>query len=75
MSQVLVRDLDPAVVERLKARAQRSGRSLQSELKLILEQAASSNAEIRVVAERFARRLANRRHTDSAVLLAEDRRR
>jgi plasmid stability protein len=75
MSQVLVRDLDPAVIMRLKARARRSGRSLQAELKYILEQAAMSNAGLRAEAERISRRLANRRHTDSAVLLAEDRRR
>ena len=40
MSEVLVRNLDEAVVEQLKARARGSGRSLQAELKLILEQAA-----------------------------------
>ena len=75
MSQVLVRDLDPDVVQRLKERARLNGRSLQAELKSILEQASRSNADIRILAERFARRLAKRRHTDSALLVAEDRRR
>ena len=37
MAQVLVRDLDPAIVEKLKARAADHGRSLQAELKAILE--------------------------------------
>ncbi len=40
MPQVLVRDLDAAVVERLKQRARRHGRSLQKEAKAILEAAA-----------------------------------
>ncbi|MBI4482063.1 MAG: hypothetical protein HY652_04135 [Acidobacteria bacterium] len=75
MSQVLVRDLDFAVIERLKARARQNGRSLQAELKDILERAARSNTDVRAKAERFARRLANRRHSDSAALLAQDRKR
>jgi antitoxin FitA len=76
MSQVLVRDLDPAVVRRLKARAKRQGRSLQAVAKEILEEASLADAdEARKVAERFAQRLANRQHSDSAVLLAADRRR
>ena len=41
MASVLVRDLDQAVVERLKARAEENGRSLQKELKAILETAAA----------------------------------
>ena len=41
MAQVLVRDLDPAIVEKLKARAADHGRSLQAELKAILEAQAS----------------------------------
>ncbi len=44
MAQVLVRDLDKAVIDRLKARAELHGRSLQVELKGILEQAASADA-------------------------------
>jgi plasmid stability protein len=37
---VLVRNLDDAVVERLKARAAAADRSLEAELRLILEEAA-----------------------------------
>lgn len=40
MAQVLVRNLDDEVVERLKARAAKAGRSLESELRGILEAAA-----------------------------------
>ena len=54
MAQVLVRDLDPAVVETLKARAADHGRSLQAELKSILETQARqvSRAEARALAAR-----------------------
>ena len=40
MSQVLVRDVDPAVVARIKERASRRGTSMQRELQRILEQGA-----------------------------------
>ena len=42
MAQILVRDLDTRVIDKLKKRAQRGGRSLQSEVKMILEQAANA---------------------------------
>ena len=42
MAQILVRNLDQRVVKRLKDRAKRGGRSLQSEVKSIIEQAAMS---------------------------------
>lgn len=41
MAEVLVRDLDALVVEKLKARAAANGRSLQAELKAIIEAQAS----------------------------------
>ncbi len=75
MPQVLIRDLDITTVKRLKERARRNGRSLQAELKDILSRAARSNSEMRGLAEQFAHRLAKRNHSDSARLLAEDRRR
>lgn len=76
MAQVLVRDLHPKTVEGLKARARRHGRSLQAELKTILEQAAAVAAEDGwALAARIRRRLAGRVHSDSAELIAEDRRR
>lgn len=75
MSDVLVRALDRAALKKLKARAKEHGRSLQAEVKSILERAArASAADARVVAARIRRKLEGRRHTDSAKLLAEDRR-
>ncbi len=75
MSQVLVRDLDPAVLERLKQRAAQSGRSLQAELKTILENAARPVPAAAALAARIRRKLSGRRHSDSADLVASDRRR
>jgi plasmid stability protein len=40
MGDVRIRDLDPAVVLELKAQARRKGRTLQSELKELLTEAA-----------------------------------
>ncbi len=74
MAQVLVRNLDKAVVDRLKRRARRRGRSLQAELQDILQRAARTDiTEARRAAERIRRKLADRRHSDSAELIAEDR--
>ena len=76
MAQVLVRNLSNEVLERLKQRARREGRSLQSEVKQILEQAAGATSEFadaRKVAARIRRSLQGRRHSDSSQLIAEDR--
>jgi len=77
MAQVLVRDLDADVVERLKDRARRHDRSLQKEAKAILEDAASryTMEEAREAANRVRRRLAGRTFSDSAELIREDRER
>ena len=76
MARVLIRDLDDRTVERLKARAARNGRSLQAELQLIVERAAAADiVESRAVAARIRRKLGARKHSDSAALISEDRRR
>jgi len=76
MARVLIRDLDERTVERLKRRASRNGRSLQAELQMIVERAATVDLlESRDVAARIRRKLSGRKHSDSAELLAADRRR
>lgn len=40
MAQIIVRNLDDSVVEQLKNRARTNGRSLEAEVRLILEQSA-----------------------------------
>ncbi len=49
MAQLVVRNLDPEVKERLRARAKRLGRSLEAEARSILAEAAE--AELPVVPE------------------------
>ena len=76
MARVLIRDLDDRVVEKLKARAARNGRSLQAELQMIVERAAATDViDGRGVAARIRRKLADRKHSDSAALVAHDRNR
>ncbi len=75
MAQVLVRQLDGKVVERLKKRAKEHGRSLQSEVKTILEEAVPDYESAWKRIERFQKRLnqSGRKFSDSAVLIREDR--
>lgn len=76
MAQVLIRDLDSKLVGRLKDQARTHGRSLEAELRGILEAAASLDpTDARALAARIRRRLSGRTHSDSAALLAADRRR
>ena len=76
MARVLIRDLDERTIERLKTRAARNRRSLQAELQMIVERAAAVDVlESREVAGRIRAKLRGRKHSDSAALLADDRRR
>jgi len=75
MAQVLVRQLDDKVVDRLKRRAKEHGRSLQSEVKTILEEAVPDYEAAWRRIEGFRKRLkrSGRRFIDSAALIREDR--
>lgn len=75
MTQMLVRDLPPEVVGRLKERARSNGRSLQKEVRAILEGAAETYTmtEAREVTGRWQERFAGRKFSDSAELIREDR--
>ena len=75
MANALVRDLDDAVYERLKARAAGNNRSLEAELREILTAASTQvdMATARAEAEAMRRRLADRPHGDSGAILAEER--
>ena len=54
MTQVLIRDLEPEVIEKLKNMPKRHSRSLQNELKVILQEAAKLDMlSARQVAERI----------------------
>ncbi len=74
MAEILIRNLDDATVERLKLRAAQSGRSLQAEVKMILDQAAHVDLETaRLTAARIREKLKGRPAADSADLLHEER--
>lgn len=75
MATALVRDLDDAVYERLKARAAGNHRSLESELREILVLASKQVdvATARAAAEAMRKRLEGRPHGDSGAVLAEER--
>jgi plasmid stability protein len=55
MSSILIRNLDPELVERLKLRAKNNKRSLQAELRHILETEAATESRRKNYAE-LARR-------------------
>jgi plasmid stability protein len=75
MVDILVRGLDDDVVDRLKQRAALTGRSLQSETKLILERAAGRTLdESLAIAARWRTRL-GQRSSESAQEQREDRER
>jgi plasmid stability protein len=76
MAQIIVRNLEDAVVERLKARAKASGRSLEAEVRQILEQSAKVDmAQARQMAIEMRRRLKGRKFPDAVELIREDRER
>jgi plasmid stability protein len=75
MATALVRDLDGAVYERLKARAAGNNRSLEAELREILVLASKQVdvAPARAAADAMRQRLEGRPHSDSGEILAEER--
>lgn len=78
MPQVLVRNVDPGVLVKLKQRARCHERSLEAELRVILGEAvATVDARVNVEAEieRVRGLFAGRVFSDSAELLREDRER
>ena len=77
MSQILVRNVKPQVLRRLKRRAAKGGRSLQSEVAAILERATEEPMMDRAAAVRLAKRIRDsfggRKFSDSTELIREDR--
>jgi plasmid stability protein len=77
-TQLSVRNVDPKVIERLKRRAKKSGRSLSAELRLILHELSTyevipdiqDRAEI---ARRTRALFAGRHFDDSTIIIRKDR--
>lgn len=74
MPDLLIKDVDAQILEKLKVRAWYNRHSLQDEIRVILEDAAnfefSTGAEI---ARKIKDGLRGREHSNSAELLREDR--
>ena len=70
-----VRNIDPAIVQRLKMRAARHGRSAEAEHREILRQALSAEAapNFEMLAAELRTLLAGRRHTPAEELMREGR--
>jgi plasmid stability protein len=77
MGQIIVRNLDDRVIDALKARAARRGRSLESKVRVILERAAAERvidiAEARARSQQISCALEGRPHSESAALIRKDR--
>ena len=77
MPDVLVRDVDDVVLERLKSKAKRHNRSLQSELSVLLRRASEQEEPISrlELVRKIRSSIKNVQTTDSTELLREDRER
>ncbi len=80
MAQILVRNLDERIVKRLKARARRNERSLQAELKSILENSAQTERLDMLSARKLVDDIRNRiekrvggKLDDSTLIIRRDR--
>jgi len=75
MGSILVRGLDHRTIERLTERARLDGRSLQQEVKGLLERAAATLTmrEARRLSEKGSHCLGGGSFSDSAQLIREDR--
>jgi plasmid stability protein len=76
MPDILIRGLSQRLVQRLKARAKRNGRSLQGEAKRLLESASGAETEETAkILERWKVRFAGRKFSSSADMIRQDRNR
>lgn len=73
MGQILVRNLDDQVIERLKQKAETQGQSLEQTLRQILADAAKPSRQEIVEEARRIRQRIGRVSGDSTALIREDR--
>ena len=77
MAEILVRDIAPTVVERLKERARRNGHSLEGEVKTILARSANeeklSMSAFRKICDEIRSGFKGREFPDSTELIREER--
>jgi len=76
MGDILIRNLDEQTLKRLKAQAKEHGRSLQSEVRLLVKRAAGADVgQIAAMFDGWRKRFRGRRFSDSVRLIREDRKR
>lgn len=75
MPNVLVRDVEASILDKLKIRAAGNGRSLQSEVQIILKDAAAKAEPLSEMetARKIRNSLQVKNQSDSGELLREDR--
>jgi plasmid stability protein len=75
MAQILIRDLDDELVALLKARAKSNHRSLQGEVKALIEERVRAGRKdaAREELRRFRMSIGKKRLSDSASLIRSDR--
>ncbi len=75
MPDLLIRELDEKILNKLKVRAKQNNRSLQNELLIVLKNAAENFEPLTdmEVSRKIKNSLRGRNHSDSAELLREDR--
>jgi plasmid stability protein len=74
MAQVIIRNINERAIQRIKTRAKRHGHSLEQELRNIITTAAHLNMEeARNNIATFRSTLESRQHSDSTLLIREDR--
>lgn len=76
MPNILIRDVSQKTIDRLKAQAKQHNRSLQGEVKHLVEETVKATGEAALLRTRKIRAsFGNRTFSDSADLLREDRNR
>jgi plasmid stability protein len=74
MPQLLVRDLSEETINRLKKKAKYHGRSLQGEIKCILEEASLKSMEdAKALAQKIQSSFRGKRFSNSSELIRQDR--
>ncbi|HYO13449.1 MAG TPA: Arc family DNA-binding protein [Thermoanaerobaculia bacterium] len=74
MSELILRDVAPEVVEGLRKRAEHHGRSVEGEARAVLQESLGlSKRRAREAARRIREQFAGRTFSESAELIREDR--
>jgi plasmid stability protein len=71
--QLLIRDVDSAIIDKLKIRAHNNHRSLAAEVRLVLVQSVAPKIDLQAQIAALRAQFAGRTFSDSAVDIAEDR--